>query len=66
MYLMNLDTPSKVARNLAREIAITTSVESVELYFATLEKITPEDIQKAAKKYFNTEQRTIVTLKGSM
>jgi zinc protease len=66
MYLMNLDTPSKVAGSLAREIAITTSVESIDINFATLEKLTPEDIQKAAKKYFNTDQRTIVTLKGSM
>lgn len=65
MYLMNLDTPAKVAANLAREIAITTSVESVDIGFNTIDKITPEDIQKAAKKYFNAEQRTIVTLKGS-
>lgn len=65
MYLMNLDIPSKVAGNLARELAITTSVESVDLSFATIETITPEDIQKAARKYFTQEQRTIVTLKGS-
>ncbi len=66
MYLMNLDTPAKVAGIMANEIAISTTVESVDKSFATIEKITPEDIQNAAKKYFTTEQRTIVTLKGKM
>ena len=64
-FLMNLDTPDKVAGSLARTIAITGGIDAVDKFYATLEKISPEDIKTAANKYFAVEKRTVVTLSGS-
>ena len=64
-YLMNLDTPDRVAGGLAREIALTADIEGVNKYFATLMKVTPEDIREALKKYFTPSRSTTVTMKGT-
>lgn len=64
-FLMSLDTPNKVAGGLAYAIAITGGVEAVDAMYATIDKITPDDIRRAAKKYFVPERRTVVTLKGT-
>jgi zinc protease len=64
-YLMNLDTPDKVAGGLAREIALTADIEGVNIYFTTLAKVTPEDIRTALQKYFTPKRSTIVTMKGA-
>lgn len=63
-YVMDLDSPKKVASNLARFVAITGGIEQIEDYFATIESITPQDILDAAKS-LTPEKRTIVILKGS-
>ncbi len=63
-YLMRLSTPSAVAGSLARLVAITGGIKSVDEMYALLDTITPADIQAAARKYFTPEQRTIVVLKG--
>ena len=62
---MNLDTPDRVAGGLAREIALTADIEGVNKYFATLMKVTPEDIREALKKYFTPSRSTTVTMKGT-
>jgi zinc protease len=64
-FLMNLDTPNKVAGTLARYVAMTGGVEAVDEMFATLDRVTPEDIMNAAKLYFDPARRTVVTLKGA-
>ncbi|MFA6572131.1 MAG: insulinase family protein, partial [Bacteroidota bacterium] len=64
-YLMSLDTPNKVAENLARILAVSGEIETVNIYFATLESVTLEDIRTATQKYFVPEKRTVVTLTGS-
>ena len=64
-FLMNLDTPDRVAGRLAHVVAITGGIEAVDGYYTALAKVTPEDIMKAAKKYFVPERRTIVVLKGA-
>lgn len=64
-FLMNLDTPDRVAGGLARFVAITGGIDAVNQYFAAVEKITPADIQNAAKIYFIPEKRTVITLLGS-
>ena len=64
-FLMNLDTPDRVAGRLAYFVAITGGIEAVDAYYATLAKVTPEDIMNAAKKYFVPERRTVVVLKGA-
>ncbi len=64
-FLMRLETPSKVASILARPLALTSEMESVDKFYKTLETITPEDIQNVAKSIFVPSKRTVVVLKGS-
>lgn len=64
-FLMALDTPGAVAGALARFVALTGDIAVVETLYAQMETITPEDLMRAAKKYFTPERRTVVVLKGS-
>ncbi len=64
-FLMNLDTPDRVAGGLARFAAITGGIEVVEKLYAAIDAVTPEDIRAAARQYFTPERRTVVTLKGA-
>ena len=64
-FLMNLDTPNKVAGGLAGTIAITGGITAVDAFYAAIDTITPDDVRKAAAKYFVPERRTVVTLKGT-
>jgi zinc protease len=64
-FLMNLDTPDRVAGRLAHVVAITGGIDAVDGYYTALAKVTPDDIMNAAKKYFVPERRTIVVLKGA-
>lgn len=63
-FLMDLDTPDNVAGSLARLVALTGGIETVDALYAQMDTITPNDIQQAAKKYFVPEHRTVVVLKG--
>jgi len=63
-FLMHLDTPAQVAGSLARFVALTGDIATVEQYFSQLDQITPLDIQQAAQHYFIPEKRTVVILKG--
>ncbi|MCX7908807.1 MAG: insulinase family protein [Ignavibacteria bacterium] len=64
-FLMGLETPQKVASILARPLALTTDMQSIDDYYKTLETISPQDIQSVAKSYFVPNKRTVVVLKGS-
>jgi zinc protease len=64
-FLMNLDTPDRVAGGLARFAAITGGIEVVEKLYAAIDRVTPEDIRTAATRYFVPARRTLVVLKGS-
>ncbi len=63
-FVMALDTPDAVARNLARYVALSGDIAVIDALYARMEMITPEDIMQAAKKYFAPERRTVVVLKG--
>jgi zinc protease len=63
-YLMNLDTPGRVAGGLARLIALTGGIEAVDDLYATFATLTPEDIREAARRYLQKERRTVLVLKG--
>ena len=65
-FLMNLDTPDRVAGGLARFVAITGGIEIVEKLYAAIDAVTLEDIRTAATRYFVPEGRTVVVLKGSL
>ena len=64
-FLMGLDTPDHVAGRMARFAALSGSIEVVNDLYSTFDTITPADIQKAAAKYFTSERRTVVVLKGA-
>lgn len=63
-FLMNLETPNKVASILARPLALTTDINSINYFYSTLETITPKDIQFVAQNYFVPQRSTFVVLKG--
>ena len=64
-FLMNLDTPSHVARRLARLIAITGGIAVVDELYRAYDRVTPADVQAAAEEYFVAEKRTVAVLKGA-
>ncbi len=63
-FLMGLDTPSHVARSLARTIAVTGGIEAVETLYATYDQVTPEDVRKAAQEILVDTRRTVAVLRG--
>jgi zinc protease len=63
-FVMALDTPEAVASNLARIVALTGDIAVIDQLYAQMDTITPEDVMRAARKYFTPERRTVVVLKG--
>jgi len=63
-FLMRLNTPGRVAGSLATTIAKTGDIQAVDQLYANFEKVTPEDILRAAKKFLAKEKRTVIVLKG--
>jgi zinc protease len=64
-FLMELDTPDHVAGGLARMVALTGGIAAIDQLYSESDKITQRDITAAAKKYFETNRRTVVVLKGA-
>jgi zinc protease len=64
-FLMDLDTPDSVARQLARPLAVTGTVDCIDRFFAAIDRVTPDDVTRAARKYFVSERRTVMVLKGA-
>ena len=63
-FLMGMDTPDRVAGGLARYIALSGGIESVDALFESMAQVTPADIQAAAKKFLVHDRRTVAILKG--
>ncbi|MEM7354633.1 MAG: pitrilysin family protein [Acidobacteriota bacterium] len=63
-FLMNLDTPSNVAQQLVRMVAVTGGIEAVDVLYNTYSKVTPQDVQNAANEYFVQPRRTVAVLRG--
>ena len=61
-YAMGLDTAGSVARSLAHYLAVANDTEAVNRVYASYDRITPDDVRSAARKYFVRSQRTVVTL----
>ena len=64
-FLMDLDTPAKVASSLYSFLAITGDIGSVDALYRAIQEVTPEDVQNAAKAYLRSERRTIAVLRGT-
>lgn len=63
-FLRAMETTDGVAGTLAFYINLTTDPGTVNRLFTLYEKITPQDIQEIAKKYFTVNNSTVVTLTG--
>ena len=61
-FLSSLSTPSAVASNLARFVALTGDLAVVEELWSTYEKVTPADVQKAANLYLTPARSTVAVL----
>ena len=64
-FLMSLESPSGVASNLARLIAVTGDVHAADRLYATYAALTPADVQAAARDFLKPERRTVAVLKGN-
>jgi zinc protease len=63
-FLMGLDSSDKVAGALARIIALTGGIEAVDKLYDAIDRVTPEEIRHAAEKYYQSNRRTVMVLKG--
>jgi zinc protease len=61
-FAMAMNSNSAIAAALAPYIALRRTPETLNELFETYQKVTPEDIREAARKYFREESRTVVTL----
>jgi len=59
---MNMDSPSSIAGSLTFYIWLTGNPESLNNIYKSYDKVTPEDIIRAAKKYFVADHLTISTI----
>lgn len=61
-FLTGLATPDGVASSLARFIAISGDINVIDQMYATLESLTPADLQQAAQRYLTRERCTVATI----
>jgi zinc protease len=61
-FLSGLSTPQHVAQSLYRFIALTGDMTVVDELWETYQKVTPEDIQRAANQYLARERATVAML----
>jgi zinc protease len=62
---LQLNNSESVARLLAHYIALKRTPETIDRLMQMYDSITPEDIRNVARKYFNEDSRTTVTLTGA-
>ena len=61
-FAMGLNTPLGVGFALGQYLELTGDKESLNRFYNLFDSVTPEDMQRVAKKYFTPNNRTIVTL----
>ena len=61
-FELGLDTPGNVAAQAAQAIAVYGDIDALNQRFATYQKVTPADIQRVARKFFQPQNETVVTL----
>jgi zinc protease len=63
-FALSLNNSQAVAGVVARFVALRRTPETINRLYEVYDRITPEDIQAVARKYFAEDGRTIVTLTG--
>ncbi len=61
-FLLSMDTASAVANTMAHYLSLTNEPSTVNRVYELYDQVSTEDIQSLARKYFRTENRTLVTL----
>ncbi len=61
-FAMSMNSNDAIAGTLAAYISLRRSPETIDKVFALYDSITPEDIQRAAAKYFTDTNQTVITL----
>ncbi len=61
-FAMGIDNPSAIANSLAHYVALTGDPESVNKLYALYDKVTVDDIETVAKKYYISTGLTIGTI----
>jgi zinc protease len=64
-FALGLDNSEAIAETVAQYVALRRTPETANRFYDTYAKLTPEDIQRAARKYLVDRNRTIVTLTSS-
>lgn len=63
-FLLGLDSPGRVAGQIASVSAVTGDPRTYDRLYATMDAVTPEDIRAAAEAVFVDKRRTIVVMRG--
>lgn len=63
-FLMGLETPDAVAQRVARHVAISGGLDSLERLYAAYGDVKPEDVQAAAREYLTARTRTVGVLRA--
>ena len=61
-FAMRMNNSEAIAGTVARYVALRRTPETIDRYYEAYAKLTPADIQNAAKKYLIEKNRTVVTL----
>lgn len=59
-----LSTADKTANVAAEFVALTGRIDAINAFFTLYDKVTPADVQRVARQYFQPSNRTVVTLKA--
>jgi zinc protease len=62
-FALGLDTPYDVAMTMAHYLQLTADPQTVNRVYEMYQSLTPEDIQQAARDYFEETNRTVLTLR---
>ena len=63
-FALGMDNSEAIAAILARYVALRRTPETINKLYDLYSRVTPEDVQRIANKYFVDQGHTIVTLKG--
>lgn len=61
-FALQLNNSESIAGTVAQNVALRRTPETINRYYDEYAKLTPEDIEAAAKKYLIAKNRTVVTL----
>ena len=61
-FALGLDNSEAIAETAAQFVALRRTPETINRYYDEYAKLTPQDIQNAARKYLIDKNRTVVTL----